>query len=92
MLIRETWKLRVPVLVSIGIGVGILFVYYIAFYFNQIFHANISGEMEIIRRSIKFGSCGTVLGFVVAAVGMFCSWDVFDQENNKDVQVEVSEP
>ena len=32
MLIRETWKLRVPVLVSIGIGVGILFVYYIAFY------------------------------------------------------------
>ncbi len=30
-LIRETWKLRVPVLVSIGIGVGILFSYYITF-------------------------------------------------------------
>ena len=91
-LIRETWKLRVPVLVSIGIGAGILFVYYILFYFNQIFHANISGEKEIIRRSIKFGSCGTVLGYIIAAFGMFCSWDVFDQENNKDVQVEVSEP
>ena len=84
-LIRKTWKLRVPVLVSIGIGVGLLFSFYIHFYLDQINHADVSREfnLEIIERSIKFGSWGTVIGFIVAAIGMFLI-----RRKNKNKQME----
>ena len=54
-------RLRVTVLVSIGIGLGILLSYCVDFYVG--FKATI--------HSVKFGFWGTVLGYVVAAVGMF---------------------
>lgn len=85
-LIRKTWKLRVPILVSIGIGVGLLFCFYIHFYLDQINHADVSREfnLEIIERSIKFGSWGTVIGFIVAAIGMFLT-----TRRNRDTQVDI---
>ena len=75
-----------PVLVSIGIGFGLLFSFYIHFYLDQINHADVSREfnLEIIERSIKFGSWGTVIGFIVAAVGMFLT-----KTKRTDEQVEV---
>lgn len=86
-LVRGTsWKLRALVLVSISIGLGILFCYYIHFYFSKIGHANISREfnLEIIKRSIKLGYWGTVFGYVVAAVGIFLT-----TRKNKDTQIEI---
>lgn len=43
------------------------------FYLDQMRQADVSREfnLEIIERSIKFGSWGTVIGFIVAAIGMF---------------------
>ena len=85
-LIRKTWKLRVPILVSIGIGVGLLFSYFMQFYLDQMNHAEVSREfnLEIIERSIKFGSWGTVIGFIVAVIGMFLT-----TRKNRDTRVEV---
>ena len=85
-LIRKTWQLRVPVLVSIGIGVGLLFSYFMQFYLDQMNRADVSREfnIEIIERSIKFGSWGTILGFIVAVVGMFLT-----TRKNRDMQVEI---
>ena len=87
------WRLRAPVFVSLGIGLGILLSYCVNSYVQEIQMQNISSRSETTKYySIKFGFWGTVIGYVIAAFGMFCSWDVFDQENNKNVQVEVSEP
>ena len=87
-------RLRVAVLVSIGIGLGILFSYHWDFTALEFYRQETLGKPipETVRRSIHFGFYCTTLGYVIAAFGMLCSWDVFDQENNKDVQVEVSEP
>ena len=74
MVHRTQWKLSTPILVSIGIGCGILFSYCIQSYFDQMSYANLSRELNLerpIKRSIKFGYWGTVIGFTVAAVGMF---------------------
>ena len=89
-------RLRVVVLVSIGIGLGILFAYYWDFYALEIYRPKILGKPpkspnETFGRSISFGFYLTILGYVVSAFGMFCGADVLDEENNKDEQVEVSE-
>ena len=83
------------VLVSIGIGLGILFAYYWDFYAPEIYRPKILGKSpkspnETFRRSISFGFYLTILGYIVSAFGMFCGADVLDEENNKDEQVEVS--
>lgn len=54
-------RLRVVVLMSIGIGLGILLSYCVNFYVGT----------EAIVFSVKFGLWGTILGFMIAAVGMF---------------------
>ena len=86
-------RLRVAVLVSIGIGLGILFVYYWDFYAAPgIYIPKIrlrESASKMLGRSISFGFYLTILGYIVSAFGMLCSWDVFDQEENKDEQVEV---
>ncbi|MYB95114.1 hypothetical protein F4054_06225 [Candidatus Poribacteria bacterium] len=86
-------RLREVVLVSIGIGLGILFAYSWDISALEIYSQKILGKPspETLRRSIHFGFYLTTLGYVIAAFGMLCSWDVFDQEQNKDEQVEVSE-
>ncbi|RKU11804.1 hypothetical protein C6503_18300 [Candidatus Poribacteria bacterium] len=88
-------RLREVVLVSIGIGLGILFVYAWNISALEIYTAKISGKPvpETLRRSIHFGFYLTILGYVVSAFGMLCSWDwgVLNQEKNKNEQVEVSE-
>ena len=70
MLIRGTlWKARVPVLVSIGIGIGVLLAHYVD-YFNML--NNIKRmEIEVSANTLEFGLWGAVLGFVVAAAGVF---------------------
>lgn len=89
-------RLRGVVLVSIGIGLWILFAYYWDFYALEIYRPKILGKSpkspnETLGRSISFGFYLTILGYIVSAFGMFCGWDVLDQEKNKDEQVEVSE-
>ena len=75
-------RLREVVLVSIGIGLGILFVYSWDISAQEIYYPKILGRSvpETLRRSIHFGFYLTILGYVVSAFGMLCSWDVFDQE------------
>lgn len=70
MLVRGTlWKARVPVLVSIGIGIGVLLAHYVD-YFNML--NNIKRmEIEVSANTLEFGLWGAVLGFVVAAAGVF---------------------
>ena len=84
-------RLRGVVLVSIGIGLWILFHYYWDFYALEIFSQKFRPSKPGFGRSISFGFYLTILGYVVSAFGMFCSWDVLDQEKNKGEQVEVSE-
>jgi H+/Cl- antiporter ClcA len=83
-------RLRVVVLVSIGIGLWILFHYYWDFYALEIFSQKFRLRKPAFGRSISFGFYLTILGYVVSAFGMFCGWDVLDQEKNKDEQVEVT--
>ena len=54
-------RLRILILVSIGIGLGILLSYCAGFYVG----------IKAPIHSVKFGLWGTILGFIVAAVGMF---------------------
>ncbi|MDE0014802.1 MAG: hypothetical protein OXU51_01360 [Candidatus Poribacteria bacterium] len=86
-------RLRVAVLVSIGIGLGILFAYSWDFPAPEIYSQKILGKSfpETLRRSIHFGFYLTVLGYVIAAFGMLCSWDwdVLNEEKNRNKQVEV---
>ena len=74
------------VLVSIGIGLGILLSYYVNFYIQEMNSRGILGKTgtEVTKRSVKFGFWGTVLGYVVAAVGMFLI-----NTKNTEKQVEV---
>ena len=69
MLKRGTlWKSKVPVLVSSGIGLGVIFSYYIN-YFAMLNTANKTG-IEISTDTLRFGLWGTLIGFIVVAVGM----------------------
>lgn len=69
MLKRGTlWKSKVPVLVSSGIGLGVIFSYYIN-YFAMLNTANKTG-IEIRADTLEFGLWGTLIGFIVTAVGM----------------------
>ena len=79
-------RLRVVVLVSIGIGLGILLSYYVNFYIQEMNSRGILGKTgtEVTKRSVKFGFWGTVLGYVVAVVGMFLI-----NTKNTEKQVEV---
>ena len=63
------WKARVPVFVSIGIGIGVLLSHYIN-YFNTLNSVQEIG-IGVSANTLEFGLWGTVLGFVVAAVGVF---------------------
>lgn len=63
------WKARVPVFVSIGIGIGVLLSHYIN-YFNTLNSVQEIG-IGVAANTLEFGLWGTVLGFVVAAVGVF---------------------
>ncbi len=60
------WKARLPVFVSIGIGIGVLLSYSINY-----FKLNSGQEIGVSANTLEFGLWGTVLGFVVAAVGVF---------------------
>ena len=69
MLKRGTlWKSREPVFVSSGIGLGALLSHYIHYFFalNTVKKAGI----ELSGNILEFGSWGTVIGLIVAAVGM----------------------
>ncbi len=63
------WKARVPVFVSIGIGIGVLLSHYVN-YFNTLNNVQEIG-IGVSANTFEFGLWGTVLGFVVAAVGVF---------------------
>lgn len=62
------WKARVPVFVSIGIGIGVLLSHYIN-YFNTLNNVQKTG-VEVSANTLEFGLWGSVLGFAVAAVGV----------------------
>ena len=65
------WRLRAPVFVSLGIGLGILLSYCVNSYVQEIQMQNISSRSETTKYySIKFGFWGTVIGYVIAAVGL----------------------
>ena len=74
------------VLVSIGIGLGLLLIYCVDYYIQEMHFQNVLGgsRAEKYKRSIGFGFWGTILGFVVAAVGMFLS-----RRKHRDTQVEI---
>ena len=69
MLKRGTlWKSKAPVLASSGIGLGVIFSYYID-YFNALNTVKKTGT-EIGADPLRFGLWGAIIGFIVAAVGM----------------------
>ena len=74
------------VLVSIGIGLGILLAYYVDFYVEEIRSQNIlrKSDAEWFGRSMGFGFWGTILGYVIAAVGMFLT-----RRKHRDTQVGI---
>lgn len=83
MLKRGTlWKSKVPVLVSSGIGLGVIFSYYIN-YFAMLNTANKTG-IEISTDTLRFGLWGTLIGFIVTAVGM-----LLIKTENKHKQAEI---
>ena len=70
MLWRQTlWKSRVPIFIGSGIGVVVLFSHYINYFYTYNI-VNKTGT-QIIANTLEFGLWGTVIGFVVAAFGMF---------------------
>ena len=70
MLQRGTlWKSKVPVLVSSGIGFGVVFCYYID-YFNALNTLRKTGTELGPIDTLGFGLWGTLIGFIVTAVGM----------------------
>ena len=84
MLKRGTlWKSKAPVLVSSGIGFGVIFSYYID-YFATLNTLRKTGT-EIGTDPLRFGLWGTVIGFIVAAIGMFLT-----TRKNRDTRVEIS--
>ena len=80
-------RLREMVLVSIGIGLGLLLTYCVDYYIQEMHFQNVLGgsRAEKYKRSIGFGLWGTILGYIVAAVGMFLS-----RRKHRDTQVEIS--
>ncbi len=67
------WRLRAPVFVSVGIGLGILLSYCVNSYVQEIQMQNILPRSETTKYysySIKFGFWGTAIGYVIAAVGV----------------------
>ena len=65
------WRLRAPVFVSVGIGLGILLSYCVNSYVQEIQMQNSLPRSETTKYySIKFGFWGTAIGYVIAAVGM----------------------
>ncbi|MXV82939.1 hypothetical protein F4Z98_06140 [Candidatus Poribacteria bacterium] len=81
------WRLREPVFVSVGIGLGILLSYCVSSYIqeNQMRNFLEGTRIEATKYySIKFGFWGTGMGYVIAAVGVFLT-----REKNRDMRVEV---
>ncbi|MCY3742696.1 MAG: hypothetical protein OXH00_16905 [Candidatus Poribacteria bacterium] len=81
------WRLRAPVFVSVGIGLGILLSYCVSSYIqeNQMRNFLEGTRSEAAKYySIKFGFWGTVIGYVIAAVGVFLT-----RRKNRDMRVEV---
>ena len=81
------WRLRAPVFVSVGIGLGILLSYCVNLYIREIALQNILGRPRTATTQypIKFGFWGTVIGYVIAAVGVFLI-----SRKNKNKQVAVN--
>ena len=79
-------RLREMVLVSIGIGLGLILTYCVDFYIQEITRQNLLGEREtrMFKRSVRFGLEGTILGYVIAAVGMFLT-----TRKKADTQIEI---
>ena len=76
------WKARVPVFVSIGIGIGVLLSHVIN-YFSTLNSVQEVG-IGVSANTVEFGLWGSVLGFAVAAVGVFLI-----QTRNTNNRVEV---
>ena len=81
------WRLKAPVFVSVGIGLGILLSYCANLYIHEIAMQNILGRPRSTTTEypIEFGLWGTVIGFIVAAVGMSLT-----TRKNKNKRVEVT--
>ena len=79
-------RLREMVLVSIGIGLGLILTYCVTFYIQEIRLQALLRESntEIPTPSVRFGLWGTMLGYIVAAVGMFLT-----TKKHRDTQVEI---
>ena len=78
-------RLRAVVLVSIGIGLGILLPYCFDFYAEDYFRQNTLSRVrdETSKESLQFGPWGAILGYIVAAVGMFL---INRKDTNKRVE------
>lgn len=77
------WKSKAPVFVSSGVGLGVIFSYYIS-YFNALNTVKKTGT-EIGAETLGFGLWGTLVGFIVAAAGMSLT-----TRKNKNKRVEVT--
>lgn len=85
MLKQDThWKSKKPIFISSGIGIGTIIAHYIT-YFDALRGVNALG-IDMRADTLEFGLWGTVIGFVIAALGMFLL-----KTTNNDEQVEVSE-
>ena len=80
------WRLRAPVFVSVGIGLGILLSYCANLYIHEIALQNILGRPRsaTTEHPIEFGFWGTAIGYVIAAVGVFL---ISAKSKNKQVAV-----
>ncbi len=80
------WRLRAPIFVSVGIGLGILLSSCANLYIHEMSMQNILGRPRstTIEYPIEYGFWGTVIGYVIAAVGVFLT-----RRKNRDQQIEV---
>ena len=70
MVIRRTpWKSRVLILINSIIGLGVLWSEY--FTYTRLVETSYIAETENFQLILRFGVWGTVIGFVVAGVGVF---------------------
>ena len=82
MLWRQTlWKSKGPIFIGSGIGLGVLFSHYINYFYTYNI-VNKTGT-QISAHTLEFGLWGTVIGYVIAAVGMSLI-----STKNKNKQVE----
>ena len=79
-------RLKGVAFVSIGIGLGILLLYCLNFYTEDYFRKSMFRRISTTERykeSFRFGLWGTILGYIIAAVGMFL---IHRKGTNKQVE------